>query len=102
MLASPGAHQSKQRFESLAVVGQGIVYFWWNYSVDLPVDDPVPLEVSQLLRQHFLGGLRHHPPQLAEAHRAVAEVKENQRLPFSTDHLKSGSHRTLDELHSIF
>src|SRR4029434_11238682 len=102
MPASPRTHQSKERFESLAVGGQRVVHFRRDDGIDLSMNNSVPFKVSQLLRQHFLGGLRYHSPQLTEPHHSIPQVQENGGLSVPSERLEGGSYRTVGELHGIF
>ena len=56
-----------------------------NLRVNLPADDLVPFQFSQLLDKHLLGGGGYQALQLAEAARPTLQKKENGGFPLSAD-----------------
>ena len=58
--------------------------------INLARDNPIVLELAQLLRQHLLGGVGQKPAQLTKALDATAnQVMDDDRLPLSTDCIQS-------------
>jgi hypothetical protein len=70
--------------------------------VDLSTNDLVTFELSQPLRQYFLGRSRKQLPQLTKAASAVLQVEQNQRLPFSAYDFSGDSHGAIRILQSGF
>ena len=56
--------------------------------VDLPCDDAVALQFAQLLRKHLLGGIGQQASKFTETTAAIEKIKQDDRLPFSANHLK--------------
>src|SRR5579864_8811947 len=74
----------------------------WNLCIHLSANDVVAFELSQPLRQHFLGRSRKQLPQLPKAPRAVLQIEQNQRLPFSAYDFGGDSNRAFEILHCGF
>jgi hypothetical protein len=54
MLLTPYGHETKDGAKGFPVAGKGILDARWNLRVDLPGNDVVSLEFSELLSEHFL------------------------------------------------
>src|SRR5260370_2603771 len=50
-----------------------------------PLHDAVPLQLTELLREHLRADLGNPPIQFPGAERAVPQFKENERLPLAAD-----------------
>jgi len=62
--------------------------------INLARDNPIVLELAQLLRQHLLGGVGQESAHLTKALDATAnQVMDDDRLPLSADCIQSGAER---------
>lgn len=68
---TPFAHGEQNRAERLATCNEGIFYFGRNLFVDRAPNDPVFLQLAQLLGEHLAAGLRNLAGQFARPRRAI-------------------------------
>jgi hypothetical protein len=76
----------EHRPEALAQRSERILHFGRHLGVNLAMDDPVPLQFSEVSGKHLARHLGHQLPQLAGAFGPWQKVEENIRLPFATQH----------------
>ena len=87
---TPESHLFKDRLKTFAALGQGILYFWWNYFVDLPMHQAVCFQLTKLLGQHLLTRAGDQLTKLPETQDFVGlEVIEQERLILPADHGQS-------------
>jgi len=90
VLLTPLAQFGHDRNQSSSKCREGIFHFGRDLMINLARDNPIVLELAQLLRQHLLGGVGQKPAQLTKALDATAnQVMDDDRLPLSTDCIQS-------------
>ena len=88
------AHQLQKWRQRGPVWRDGILHFRRNLGIDFASDQAVTLELPQLRGQHLLRRAGQQPPQLIEAPYTVAQVPQDDALPFPANDLKRVLHRT--------
>jgi len=84
---TPESHLFKDRLKTFAALGQGILYFWWNYFVDLPMHQAVCFQLAKLLGQHLLTRAGDQLTKLPETQDFVRlEVIEQEGFILPADH----------------
>ena len=92
--ASPMVHGFKDRPDTVAQLGQGVVDPWGDDGMDCAPDESVGLQLAQLLGEHFGCGLRYFPAKLRKTERFACQFPKNQCLVLSTYQIKRGFYRT--------
>jgi hypothetical protein len=70
--------------------------------INLARDNPIVLELAQLLRQHLLGGVRQKPAQLTKTLDTTAnQAMDDDRLPLPPDYIESRTERAAFNLNSF-
>src|ERR1700683_2151302 len=97
---APRRHRDQYRPQALAMARQRIFHARWHLCEYLSIHHLVARELTQMFREHLLGGARYQPLQFAEAMRPALEIVKNQRLPFSADHFGGELYRATIIRHS--
>ena len=84
---TPESHLFEDGLKTFAALGQGILYFWGNDFVDLPMHQAVLFQLTKLLGQHLLTRAGDQQTKLPETQDTVRlEIKKQERFILSTDH----------------
>src|SRR5216683_3458102 len=94
-LAHMSARPRTERFDGLpqgaAELGQRVIHPLRRGRIDSPRHQPVPLQAAQGEGEHPLGDAAHHPLDLVEALRPVAQQDDDQHGPFVADQRQDGA-----------
>jgi hypothetical protein len=82
---APGTERHERGRQSSTERRHGVIHARRNLPVVSATDNPIRLQLFQLLDQHFFADSRYQPTQLSEATSASAEVEEDEGLPFSAN-----------------
>ena len=85
IIRAPIAHRVKYRREGLPEIGQRIFGFRRNDRINSAVYKSIALQLSKLLRQHFVGSFRNKAVQFAVSQRFIHKLPKYDRLVFSAD-----------------
>jgi hypothetical protein len=94
--AFPGAERLQDREEGPAELGDGVLHPGRHLGVDRPLHDAVPLQFPELPGEHLRVDAGEFPLQLGETFDPVAEVPEDERLPFAADDLEGRLDRAVE------
>jgi hypothetical protein len=98
---SPFAQFPHYRAQGAAKFGQRVFHFGRNFGINLARDDAIAFQFAKLLGQHFLRGIRQEPSEFAKPLFAVHHMIEDDRFPFSANHLQGGTNGAIFKGHKI-
>lgn len=87
---APIAHHQHNWFKRPSKFRQRVVHSRWNLRIDFALDDAIPLQLPQLLRQHSLCHIGHEAAQLPETQCSVQQMIKQHALLLTANHFESG------------
>lgn len=101
ILGTEAVHHFQYGYQPLACFSQPIFHLWRHDRVNMPVDQPVLLQTSELLCQHFLSHFGKLLFNIAEPQIIVAQIPQYQYLPFARYYPLHQDHRAYIELDAL-
>lgn len=83
MSLSPLTQYHEDGYQTTPIVAKGIFNSWRHFGVECARHNPLLLQFTQLLDQHLLGNVAHQTPQFAIAFGFLAQMPQNEELPFT-------------------
>jgi len=78
---------------------QRILDVRWDLRENLAANDIIPFKFAEMFCQHLFRGVGNEPLEFAEPARSILEVKEDERLPLSTDDLRGKLDGAISAIH---
>src|SRR5687768_10096711 len=94
ILLPPVLHHQENGLQAETEGRQAVLHLRRHFRVDLAVDNPVPLELAELTREHPLRDVREQTSELVEAPRPVQKAMQHHPLPLSSEYIERGLYRT--------